>query len=146
MSVRRLLDAIERRGVFAFETTLGGRSVPKHIEEAARAGMAVHMWYIGLDSVERHLARIDRRVNAGGHAIPADKVRERYQTSRNNLIRLLPLLTELVLYDNSRDVRGGGRPVPVLLAHHRRGKRLEIIDLASMPTWAKPIAEALLRL
>ena len=42
MSVRRLLEAIERRHVYAFETTLGGRTVPKHIEDAARAGMAVH--------------------------------------------------------------------------------------------------------
>jgi hypothetical protein len=126
--------------------SLGGRTVTAHLERAARAGIAVHVWFVCLNSVERHLARIERRVLAGGHSIPADKVRERYETSRANLIRLLPHLAELALVDNSRDVPGGAKPVLVPIAHHRRGKPLVIADLEVVPDWAKPIAAALFRL
>jgi predicted ABC-type ATPase len=58
MSVSRLHAAIETRSVYAFETTLGGRTVPANLERATRAGIAVHVWFVGLDSVELHLARI----------------------------------------------------------------------------------------
>ena len=61
------------------------------------------VWYVGLDSVERHLERIRARVARGGHAIPEDQVRRRYDQSRLNLVRLLPGLAELHVYDNSAD-------------------------------------------
>jgi predicted ABC-type ATPase len=53
--------------------------------------------------VELHLARIARRVSEGGHSIPEDLVRARFDSSRLNLIRLLPHLTELRLFDNSAE-------------------------------------------
>src|SRR3546814_1295949 len=53
----------------------------------------IQMWYAGLDSPERHLARIRARVAKGGHDIPEDKVRERYTASRAHLIQLMPYLS-----------------------------------------------------
>jgi hypothetical protein len=73
-------------------------------------------------------------------------VRKRYETSRMNLIRLLPHLTELVLVDNSRDVPGGTEPMLLPIARYRRGKPLVVADLDVIPDWAKPIAAALFRL
>jgi predicted ABC-type ATPase len=40
-------------------------------------------------------------VARGGHDIPEDKIRTRYDSGRENLIRLLPKLASLHLYDNS---------------------------------------------
>lgn len=63
----------------------------------------VRMWYVGLGSLELHLERIRARVARGGHDIPEPRVRQRYQQGILNLIDLLPLITELLVYDNSEE-------------------------------------------
>jgi len=126
---------------FAFETTLGARTLPEMLLEGARAGALVHLWYAGLSSPELHLQRVRARVAAGGHDIPEAKIRERYETSRANLIRLLPHLASLRLYDNSaeRDPKAGQRPQPLLLLHMEGGRIVSHIALDRVPQWAKPI-------
>jgi hypothetical protein len=59
------------------------------------------MWFVGLSSAELHMARVRSRVARGGHDIPEERIRERYDRSRINLIELMPRLTELKVYDNS---------------------------------------------
>jgi predicted ABC-type ATPase len=46
------------------------------------AGTYARIWYVGLDTVERHIAHVRSRVARGGHDIPAPKIRERYDRSR----------------------------------------------------------------
>jgi len=150
---RRLLErAIAERLDFAFETTLGGRTIAELLHRAAGAGIAVRVWFVGLDTVDRHLQRIRRRVARGGHDIPEAKVRERYRRSRENLIRLLPVLDALRVFDNSTaaDPATGVAPAPKLLLDFRRGRigapaELQAL-LAATPAWAKPIAAAALKL
>ena len=64
---------------YAFETTLGGNSLPRLVLEGARHGAEVHLWFAGLATPELHLRRIAARVAAGGHDIPQAKVRERLE-------------------------------------------------------------------
>jgi predicted ABC-type ATPase len=145
---RRLLQrAIDERLDFAFETTLGGATIVRLLEQAASAGIAVRIWYVGLTDPELHIARVRARVAAGGHDIPESKIRERFDTSRTNLIRLLPQLTALRLYDNSadHDPRLGQAPVPLLVLHLDRGRVVRTCDLPRTPAWAKPIVAAALR-
>jgi predicted ABC-type ATPase len=101
----------------------------------------VRIWYVGLTSVELHIARVRRRVAAGGHDIPESKIRERYNGSRINLIRLIPKLTELHLYDNSEeaDPLTSAGPEPMLILHLSRGIVVHLCELAKTPGWAKPI-------
>jgi predicted ABC-type ATPase len=146
---KRLLErAITEKLDFAFETTLGGKTIPHLLDKALSEGIEVTIWYAGLDSVERHIARVRSRVAHGGHDIPEDRIRERYSLSRLNLIRLLPRLTELLLYDNSKeaDPRTGTAPEPVLILHLVQGKVRETCELARVPEWAKPILAAALKL
>ena len=71
---KRLLErAISERLTFAFETTLGGDTITALLEAARSAGIEVRIWYVGLDSVERHIARVRSRVARGGHDIPVEK-------------------------------------------------------------------------
>lgn len=145
MEGRRLLErAIEQRYDFAFETTLGGSTIPALLEKALDARIQVRMWYVGLSSPERHLARVRARVKKGGHDIPEEKVRERYNRSRWNLIRLLPKLTEVLLYDNSEEANPdtGLVPKPRLILHTRNGRVVDPGDLTRTPAWAKPIVLA----
>ena len=145
---RLLQRAIAERLNFAFETTLGGNSIPALLSSALSAGLEVRVWYVGLSSVELHIARVKARVEKGGHPNPEQKIRERFDRSRLNLIRLLPRLTELLAYDNSNDADpdAGERPEPMLLLHMASGKIIDSCDLQSIPEWAKPILATAFRI
>ncbi len=145
---RSLERAIAAGADYAFETTLGGRSITDLLLEGIRAGAEIRMWFCGLDSPERHLQRVASRVQAGGHDIPESKVRERYDASRKNLLRLLPHLAQLDLYDNSieRDPKTGAIPEPVRLLRVVKGQIAWQAPAESTPDWAKPILMAALKL
>jgi len=149
MEGKRLLErAIAERCDFAFETTLGGKTITSLLEEALSRGIEVRVWYAGLSSPQMHVARVRSRVQKGGHDIPEAKIRERYDGGRLNLIRLLPKLTALRLYDNSdeADPDAGVAPEPKLLLFMERGRIVFHCELSFTPDWAKPILAAALRL
>jgi predicted ABC-type ATPase len=146
---RRLLErAIADRLDFAFESTLGANTIPALLANAASLGIEVRVWYVGLSSPELHIARVRARVARGGHDIPEPDIRRRWETGRLNVIRLLPKLTELRVYDNGSDADPdtGATPAPVLLLHVRRGRIVAPHDLSATPAWAKPLVAAAIRL
>jgi predicted ABC-type ATPase len=144
--------AIDERADFAFETTLGGRTMTALLEQAERAGASVHIWFAGLTDIDLHIDRVRRRVAKGGHDIPAAKIRERFVNGRVNLIRLLPYVNELYLYDNSveADPDSGAAPIPRRLLYCRKRRIVFPIRLKTLlqatPAWAKPIVAAALKL
>jgi predicted ABC-type ATPase len=146
--MRLLRKAIAERLDFSFETTLGGNTVARVLTDAAAQGIALYMWYAGLESADLHVQRVRARVRRGGHDIPEEAIRRRYERSRLNLIALLPRLTALRVYDNSAeaDPEAGAVPHPVLVLHTEGGKILNPGDLARAPDWAKPIVAAALKL
>ena len=146
---KRLLEqAIANRLHFAFKTTLGANTMPRLLAGAASRGIEVHLWYAGLSSAELHLERVRARVRGGGHDIPQADIRRRYGHSRLNLIRLLPALAALRMYDNSvqADPAKGQTPVPTLVLHMEHGKIIGPADLRRTPEWAKPIVAAALKM
>ena len=146
---RTLLErAIDQRLDFTFETTLGGTTMPRLLAEAASRGIEVRVFYVGLASADAHIERVRQRVRAGGHDIPEADVRRRYNRSLINLVHLLPVLTELRVYDNSAtaDPAAGHAPLPVLVLHMQRGRVVGPSDLTRTPDWAKPIVAAALQL
>jgi predicted ABC-type ATPase len=118
------------------------------LEMALSVGIEVRVWYAGLKSPELHIARVRARVARGGHDIPDAKIRERYDQSRLNLIQLLPMLTELRVFDNSdeADPHTDVAPEPKMLLHMRTGKLVDSCDLKNVPDWAKPILAAAMKL
>ncbi len=147
---KRLLErAIAEKKSFAFETTLGGRTMTNLLDRAASTGLEVSVWYVGLDSPEKHIDRVRTRVARGGHDIPEADIRRRYTRSLENLVRLLPKLTELRVFDNSDegDPKAGQRPNPRLLLHVERGeiRSPDPSELANTPNWAKPVVAAALK-
>ncbi len=142
---KRLLErAIAEKLDFAFETTLGGRTITALLSRALSEGIEVRVWYVGLSNAELHIARVKSRVEQGGHEIPEGRIRARYTRSRLNLIQLLPNLTELLLYDNSEesDPKAGEIPKPKLILHLVKGRVFEICDLTHVPEWAKSVVAA----
>jgi predicted ABC-type ATPase len=146
---KHLLErAIGKRENFAFETTLGGHTIPALLNEALVAGIEVRVWYVGLADVELHIARVRSRVRSGGHDIPEKKIRERYVRSRWNLLQLMPRLTELAVYDNSDEANpaAGVAPKPRLILHLLHRKIIAMCAPNSVPDWAKPIVVVALKL
>jgi len=147
--IRRLDVALAHGHSHAFETTLGGNTVPARIADAARTH-DVLMWFCGLASAEQHIARVQARVAAGGHDIPEASIRARWTRARENLIALMPALAQLQVYDNSVEVaRGKSVPDPVLLLEMVDGALVvpdadDLDALAATPDWAKPLLEAAL--
>src|SRR5512142_3046716 len=109
--------------------------------------MEVRIWYAGLSRPELNIARVRARVAKGGHDISEADIRRRYDRGRLNLIRLLPRLTELRVYDNSADAdpSTGVAPKPKLVLHVRGGQIMNPGDLAGTPEWAKPVVAAAMK-
>lgn len=146
---RELLQkAIEEGLAFNFETTLGGNTIPRLLEEAALCGASVSVWYVGLADADLHIKRVRARVGKGGHNIPDQKIRERFEGSRHNLVRLLPVLAYLSVFDNSaeRDPDLGLTPQPRLILRTRFGVIEEGCALTEVPEWAKPIVMAAIKI
>ncbi|MEA2414927.1 MAG: hypothetical protein QOI58_1584 [Thermoanaerobaculia bacterium] len=63
---RHLESAIKGRLNHAFESTLAGHTIPALLIDAARSGIEVLVWFVGLSSPEQHIARVHARVAAAG--------------------------------------------------------------------------------
>jgi predicted ABC-type ATPase len=136
--------AINERGILAFETTLGARTMARLLHQALDRGLEVTIWYAGLETVDLHIQRVRARVAAGGHDIPEHKIRERFTKSHQNLAALAPRATELRVYDNSFEAspERGERPQPRLLLHCCSGLVIENVPAADAPSWVVPVLAA----
>jgi predicted ABC-type ATPase len=149
-SMRRFDEAIAKGLNYAFETTLGGKAVAAKILDATRTH-DVLIWFCGLSSPELHIARVEARVAAGGHPIPEEKIRERYPQAQLNLIKLMPHVAYIKVYDNTAEAADDGTvPDPVLVLEMEDGQitwpaRDDFKALQCVPEWTKPIVEAALR-
>lgn len=149
-SIRRLDEAIAKGLNHAFETTLGGKTMAARILEATKTH-DVLIWFCGLSSPELHIARVKARVAAGGHPILEEKIRERYPLAQLNLIKLMPHVAYIKVYDNSTEAATDGTvPDPLLALEMEKGQVIspapdDLIALQNTPEWTRPILEAALR-
>ena len=149
-SIRRLDEAIAKGLNHAFETTLGGKTVTAKILQATKTHDVV-IWFCGLSSPDLHIARVKARVAAGGHPIPEEKIRERYPEAQLNLIKLMPHVAYIKVYDNSAEAAADGTvPDPLLVLEMEDGQvispaRDDLKALQRTPEWTKPVLEAALR-
>lgn len=98
----RIKDLINHNVDFAFETTLATKSYVKFIQEAQSKGYLVTLVYFWLNSPELAIERVKARVISGGHNIPENVIRRRYEAGINNLSRLyLPICDYWLIIDNS---------------------------------------------
>lgn len=140
--------SIERNEDFSFETTLGGNSMTQALMRAAASGLDVLIFYVGLDSPERHIARVAARVMRGGHPITAEKIRERYPKSLANLIKLLGCASEVRVYDNSAESEDGSPRVRLVFSMSQQRIVKPRLDelVATAPDWSKPVVAAAIRI
>ncbi|MCC5021762.1 MAG: zeta toxin family protein [Candidatus Synoicihabitans palmerolidicus] len=140
----KLEEAIATGADFTFESTLGGKTITNLLIQAAQKSHQIDIWFVGLASVELHLKRVAHRVAQGGHPIPEADLRKRWIGSHENIIRLIPFVTTLRVFDNSAEAPAKGPPEPTLLLSIEDGELTYPgpENLLDMPTWVKPIIAA----
>ena len=114
LMLRRIAELLRRNESFSIETTLATRSYFRLIEQAHRQGYDVTLLYFWLRTPEQAIERVAERVSKGGHNIPSNVIRRRYQEGIDNLFRIyMPIVDTWVLVNNSMTPRSivatGGR-------------------------------------
>jgi len=140
----KLEEAIAKGADYTFESTLGGKTITTLLIDAANHSHQLEIWFVGLESVELHLQRVAKRVAKGGHPIPESAIRQRWIGSHENIIRLIPHVTTLRVFDNSREVPDDETPDPTLLLSIQDSELTYPgpEELSATPIWAKPIIAA----
>ena len=69
--------------------------------EAEELGFIVRLVYICVDTPERSIKRVRERAAKGGHFVPDEDVRRRYERSLQNLPDVLRRAHNAVVYENS---------------------------------------------
>jgi len=106
---RAMLEEIrsfaQRRVSFAFETTLSGRSYLPLLRKLKAEGYDLHFFFLWLKSVDLALSRVKERVSRGGHDVPEQVIRRRFDRSmRNFLVHYRHLAEVWTLFDNSGEI------------------------------------------
>ena len=102
MAVEAIHAHLAGQESFCVETTLATRTYRGHIREAHRHGFKVALFYYWLNSPDLAVTRVELRVGEGGHNVPKDIIRERYDKSVRYLSSLyMPEVDYWKIVDNS---------------------------------------------
>lgn len=93
-------NCLEKEVCFTQETTLSGKKTLNTIKRAIDKDYYIRLYYVGLDTLDESLTRIENRVKKGGHNIDSDTVANRFEKRFDDLIAVLPYCNEATFYDN----------------------------------------------
>lgn len=89
---------------FAFESTLSGLTYASIISSAKTRGYKIVIYFLYVKNIEININRIKKRVSQGGHSIPTDTVKRRYQRCFNNFWNIYRELSdEWYILNNSEN-------------------------------------------
>ena len=104
LMLKRIKKLIASGESFAFETTLSTRSYVQLIDRVKQLDYQVTCLFFWLNSEELAISRVETRVKEGGHHIPKDVIRRRYNTGLKNFFNLfLPKVDNWLFVNNSGD-------------------------------------------
>lgn len=130
LMLTRISELLRRNESFSIETTLATRSYFRLIEQAHRQGYDVTLLFFWLRTPEQAIERVAERVSKGGHNIPSDVIRRRYQEGINNLFHIyMPIIDTWILVNNSMTPRSiiatGGREQQTTILNEVEYKNIE---------------------
>jgi predicted ABC-type ATPase len=125
----KIAHEISEGNEFALETTLSGLSTLETMRRALAAGYRIDFTYVCLSSPKLNVARVGKRVLAGGHHVPDKDVERRYCRSLENLPTASVLAERVRVFDNSTG------SAPELLLERR--ERSLLILRQELPGWFK---------
>lgn len=106
----RIDECVAQRETFSIETTLSGLNYRSRIQDWRRQGYLVKLFFLWLPSADVAVARVAHRVSLGGHDIPEDVIRRRFERGWENFqMYYKQLVDEWQIYDAT--------PTPAILLH-----------------------------
>ena len=126
--ITKIRYLLKKQKDFTVETTLATRTLLKTVRMAQNAGYTVTLLYFWLNSPELAIERVRARVEAGGHDIPEETIRRRYQVGIDYFFHYYsPICERWILADNSQI------PFRVIA----EGSRTEILTIKDEETFGK---------
>lgn len=88
---------------FTFETVLSTNRNLLLLQKAKEKGYFVRGIYVLTSNVDINVARVQAREALGGHGVPEEKIRSRYDKALALVPRLVEVCDILHIYDNTRE-------------------------------------------
>lgn len=135
IALERITDCLNKGISFTQETTLSGRKTEATAAQAKAQGYFVRLYYVGLDTPEECLQRIENRVKHGGHDIREEDVLRRFAGRWEAVAKVLPYCDEARFFDNFNGF--------VEVAEYKNGELITKGD--KLPAWLIELKEYLQR-
>lgn len=114
---------------FSFETVMSHPDKIQLLSQAKENGYRIYLYYVATEDPQINISRVKQRVKMNGHAVPEDKIIQRYYRSLDLLYDAVRHTNRAYIFDNSSHEH-------ICIAEGTNGKILEMKnDL--MPQWFK---------
>lgn len=135
---------LNRKGLL-FETALSIPQKIDYIQRAKNAGYFIRLVYVATENVEINLLRVSWRAYQGGHSVPIDKIRSRYERSLKLAVEAARIADRAYFVDNSKSVEiSVGQILPLALFRTISGVIEKTYFSKNLfPEWAKKIYDEL---
>jgi predicted ABC-type ATPase len=111
MMLKAIIECVQAGITFGLETTMSGNMYARKIDQWKKSGYRIQLVFLKLRDADLAVERVRTRVLAGGHDIPEQVIRRRFDAGLFNFEHIYkPLADDWILYDNSG-------VVPVLIEH-----------------------------
>ena len=124
---------LAKKTPFTFETVMSSPDKVAFLHKAQQAGYRTYLYFVATEDPEINVARVQARVEMGGHPVAEEKIRSRY-------VRTLELLPEALAYADRAYIFDNSGGEKVWIAEVTHGTEIEI-KTDSMPTWFKTALE-----
>ncbi|WP_233195074.1 zeta toxin family protein [Acidovorax sp. 62] len=114
---------------FTFETVMSSPDKVEFLRKAQQAGYRTYLYFVATEDAEINVARVQYRVETGGHPVAEDKIRSRYVRSLELLAQAVAYADRAYIFDNSGSER-------VWIAEVTDGVEIEM-KTDEMPAWFK---------
>jgi predicted ABC-type ATPase len=105
LMLRRIDQMIREKADFAIETTLSSRNYLSKVSNAKLVGYRVVILFFWLNNKSLAIRRVKNRVSNGGHSIPIDVIKRRYERGLRNFFDLyIPKSDYWSFFDNSNGI------------------------------------------
>lgn len=100
---RERRELLARRRSFIMETVFSDPAGDKlgFLRDAQAAGYSVILLFIGIESPELSMLRVEQRAREGGHNVPQNKLQQRFPRTLRNLAAALGFIDLALIFDNS---------------------------------------------
>lgn len=90
----------------SFESVMSHHSKIEYMVAAKEKNFYVILFFVGINDPAINIERVTNRVAKGGHDVPIEKIRSRYERTMNMLYEAAITADEAVVFDNTKRSEG----------------------------------------